>query len=97
LKNLQERIDELIAPGRVRWTRKGGVITVASPMGRRTRLTVCRGDDLDAFMSLVLDVGARPEEISQQELAYRAWRRNAAQPAAAAVLSREVGDALLAE
>ncbi len=74
------RIDELIASDSVPWSRDGNAVRIELKMrGRAQVVRFARNDDRYVFRSVVLP----PKQVTTsarawRDLAYRAWRRNAA-------------------
>ena len=77
---LTSRIDELIASDSVPWSRDGNAVRIELKMrGRAQVVRFARNDDRYVFRSVVLP----PKQVTisgrvWRDLAYRAWRRNAA-------------------
>lgn len=80
MESLIARIDELIASDSVPWRRDGNAVRVELEKGSRAQVVrFARNHDRYVFRSTVLS----PKQVTTsdrawRDLAYRAWRRNAA-------------------
>ena len=80
MESLISRIDELIASDSVHWHRDGNTVRIELKMRRRVQVVrFARNDDRYVFRSGVLSSRqVTTSDRAWRDLAYRAWRRNAA-------------------
>ena len=80
MESLIARIDELIASDSVPWHRDGYAVRVELEKGSRAQVVrFARNHDRYIFRSIVLrSTQVTTSDTAWRDLAYRAWRRNAA-------------------
>ena len=80
MESLIARIDELIASDSVPWRRDGNAVRVELEKGSRAQVVwFARNHDHYVFRSTVLSSKqVKTSDRAWRDLAYRAWRRNAA-------------------
>lgn len=78
MKDIFERIDELLADGNLPWTRTGrSVVVQLWRSGRKQRVSIEKQDDMYSFKSVVLKADQLARKPRRRDIVYKAWRRNA--------------------